>query len=138
GALTTSTVIIGVVTLALTALASVTSGLKLDGGNLAAATLSIIPMGLLIAALGYLFSGWLRTAIDTGLLSSLLTAWFFITFVGPELNWSDTTLRFSAFYYYGTPLVNGLPLGNMLAVLAVAVVALALASARFVRKDIGR
>ncbi|HEX6779472.1 MAG TPA: ABC transporter permease subunit [Ktedonobacterales bacterium] len=138
GALTTSTVIIGVVTLALTALASVASGLKLDGGNLAAATLSIIPMGLLIAALGYLFSGWLRTAIDTGLLSFLLTAWFFITFVGPELNWSDTTLRFSAFYYYGTPLVNGLPLGDMLAVLAVAVVALALASARFVRKDIGR
>ena len=138
GALTTSTVIIGVVTLALTALASVASGLKLDGGNLAAATLSIIPMGLLMAALGYLFSGWLRTAIDTGLLSFLLTAWFFITFVGPELNWSDTTLRFSAFYYYGTPLVNGLPLGDMLAVLAVAVVALALASARFVRKDIGR
>ncbi len=138
GALTTATVIIGVLTLAATALASSASGLALDGGNLAAATLSIIPLGLLMAALGYLFSGWLRTALDTGLLSFLLVIWFFITFIGPGLNWPDATLRLSAFYYYGTPLLHGLPLGDMLGVLAVALVALAIASARFVRKDIGR
>jgi len=138
GALTTATVIIGFLTLAATALASAASGLALDGGNLAAATLSIIPLGLLMAALGYLFSGWLRTAVDTGLLSFLLVIWFFITFIGPGLNWPDTTLRLSAFYYYGTPLLHGLPTGDTLGVLAVAVSALALASARFVRKDIGR
>ncbi len=138
GALTTATVIIGVLTLAATALASAASGLALDGGNLAAATLSIIPLGLLIAALGYLFSGWLRSAIDTGLLSFLLVIWFFITFIGPGLNWPDATLRLSVFYYYGTPLLHGLSLLDMLGVLAVAVVALVLASMRFVRKDIGR
>jgi ABC-2 type transport system permease protein len=138
GALTTATVIIGVMTLVLTTLASVASGLALDWGNLAAASLSIIPMGLLIAALGYLFAGWLRTAIDTGLLSFLLVIWFVITFLGPELDVPNVVLRLSPFYYYGTPLVNGLPVGDMLLVLAVAVVALVLASARFVRKDIGR
>ncbi|MDQ2716220.1 MAG: ABC transporter permease [Chloroflexota bacterium] len=138
GALTTATVIIGVLTLAATALASAATGLKLDGGNLAAASLSLIPLGLLIAALGYLLSGWLRTAIDTGLLSFLLVIWFFISFIGPELNWSDATLRLSAFYYYGTPLLHGLPLLDTLAVLAVAAAALVLASVRFVRKDIGR
>ncbi|MDQ2884884.1 MAG: ABC transporter permease subunit [Chloroflexota bacterium] len=138
GALTTATVIIGVLTLALTALTSAASGLALDGGNLAAATLSIIPLGLLIAALGYLFSGWLRTVVDTGLLSFLLVIWFLITFVGPGLNWPEATLRLSAFYYYGTPLLHGLPTGDTLLVLAVAAVALVLASARFVRKDIGR
>ena len=137
-ALTTATVIIGVLTLAATALASVTTGLQLDGGNLAAATLSIIPLGLLVAAIGYLLSGWLRTALDTGILSFLLVIWFFISFVGPGLNWSDTTLRLSAIYYYGTPLLHGLPLLDTLGVLAVAVAALALASVRFVRKDIGR
>jgi polyether ionophore transport system permease protein len=136
GAVTTSTVIIGVMTLALTALASAVSGLALDGGNLAAASLSIIPMGLLMAAVGYLFSGWLRTAVDTGLLSFLLVIWFFITFVGPELNLPSSLLKFSAFYYYGTPLLHGLPLGDMLIVLAVAVAALVLASIRFARKDI--
>jgi len=137
-ALTTATVIIGVLTLAATALASVATGLQLDGGNLAAATLSIIPLGLLVAAIGYLLSGWLRTAVDTGLLSFLLVIWFFISYIGPELNWPDATLRLSAFYYYGTPLLHGLPLLDTLGVLAVAIVALALASVRFVRKDIGR
>jgi len=137
-ALTTATIIIGVLTLAATAVASAATGLQLDGGNLAAATLSIIPLGLLMAALGYLLSGWLRTAVDTGLLSFLLAIWFFISFVGPDLNWSAAVLRLSAIYYFGTPLVHGLPLMNMLGVLAVGIVALALASVRFVRKDIGR
>ncbi len=137
-ALTTATVIIGVLTLATTAVASAATGVQLDGGNLVAATLSLIPMGLLVAAIGYLLSGWLRTALDTGLLSFLLVIWFFISFVGPELNWPDATLRLSAFYYYGTPLLHGLPLLDTLGVLAVAVAALALASVRFVRKDIGR
>ncbi len=137
-ALTTATVFIGVITLALSALALAVSGLALNGGNLAAASLSIIPLGLLIAALGYLFSGWLRTVIDTGLLSFLLVAWFFITFVGPDLNWPDGVLHLSAFYYYGTPLLHGLPVGDTLGVLIVTVVVLALASVRFVRKDIGR
>ena len=91
-----------------------------------------------MAALGYLLSGWLRTAVDTGILSFLLAIWFFISFIGPELNWSDATLRLSAIYYYGTPLLHGLPLLDTLGVLAVAVGALALASVRFVRKDIGR
>src|SRR5947209_4244607 len=137
-ALTTATVIIGVLTLAVTALASAASGLQLDAGNVAAATLSIIPLGLLVAAIGYLLSGWLRTAVDTGLLSFLLVIWFFISYIGPELNWPDTTLRLSAFYYYGTPLLHGLPFLNTLGILAVGIVALALASVRFVRKDIGR
>jgi len=71
-------------------------------------------------------------------LSFLLVIWFFISYIGPELNWPDATLRLSAFYYYGTPLLHGLPLWDTLGVLAVAMVALALASVRFVRKDIGR
>ncbi len=137
-ALTTATIMIGVLTLAATAVASAATGLQLDAGDMAAATLSIIPLGLLIAAIGYLLSGWLRTALDTGLLSFLLAIWFFITFVGPELNWSNAILRLSAIYYYGTPLLHGLPLLDTLGVLAVALAALALASVRFVRKDIGR
>jgi ABC-2 type transport system permease protein len=138
GALATATVVMGVVTLAATALAAAAGGLTLDGGNLVAATLSIIPMGLLMAALGYLFSGWLSTAVDTGLLSFLLLFWFVITFVGPDLNWPSGILRLSAFYYYGTPLLHGLPVADMLGILAVAAAALVLASARFARKDIAR
>jgi ABC-2 type transport system permease protein len=137
-ALTTATVTISVLTLASSAAAAAATGLKLDGGNMAAAMLGMIPLGLLVAALGYLLSGWLRTAVDTGLLSFLLAAWFFITFIGPGLNWPEAMLRLSAFYYYGTPLLKGLQVGDMFVVLAVGMLALVLASVRFMRKDIGR
>lgn len=136
-ALASATIFIAVVTLLVSAGAAVASGISLDGGNLAAATLGMIPLGLLIAAIGYLASGWLRTAADTGLLSFLLLIWFFISFIGPELNWSDATLRLSPFYYYGTPLLHGLPLTSVLGLLAVAALALAASGFRFARKDIG-
>ncbi len=138
GALATATVFIGVLTLVATALAASSSGIALNGGNLVAATLSMIPLGALVASLGYLLSGWLRTAIDTGILSFLLVAWFFITFVGPELSFPTLALRLSALYYYGTPLLNGLPLVNTLGILVVAIVALVLATVRFAQRDIGR
>jgi ABC-2 type transport system permease protein len=97
----------------------------------------MIPLGLLIAAIGYLASGWLRTAVDTGLLSFLLLIWFFISFIGPELNWPNATLRLSPFYYYGTPLLHGLSLTSVLGVIAVTALALGLGALRFIRKDIG-
>src|SRR2546425_2303122 len=136
-ALGSATVFIGVITLLASAGAAAAAGLTLDVGNLAAATLGMIPLGLLVAAIGYLAAGWLRTAADTGLLSFLLLIWFFISFIGPELNLPNATLRLSPFYYYGTPLLHGLPLASLLGVVAVSAVALSLGALRFVRKDIG-
>jgi len=135
-ALATATVILGVLTLVVAWAAAAIAGVALDTTYLAEATLGMIPLGLLIAAIGYLASGWLRSAADTGLLSFLLAAWFFISFVGPDLRWPDATLRLSALYYYGTPLLHGLQLGNTALVVAVGAVALALATYRFARKDI--
>jgi ABC-2 type transport system permease protein len=136
-ALATATIVISVVTLLASGASAAAAGLKVDEGNLAAAVLGAIPLGLLIAAIGYLASGWLRTAADTGLLSFVLAAWFFLSFIGPELKLPDATLRLSAFYYYGTPLLNGLQPASILGVLAVAAAALALGTMRFARKDIG-
>jgi ABC-2 type transport system permease protein len=135
-ALATATVVIALITLLVSAVAAAASGLSLDAGNLTAATLGMIPLGLLIAAIGYLASGWLRTAADTGLLSFVLAAWFFISFIGPELKLPDATLRLSAFYYYGTPLLHGLQTLSVVEVVAVTVLALGLGALRFVRKDI--
>ena len=136
-ALATATVIVGVATLGAAAVAAAVSGVTLDAANLVEATLGMIPLGLLIAAIGYLVSGWLRTAADTGLISFVLAAWFFISFVGPDLKWPDATLRLSAFYYYGTPLLHGLQLANIAVLVVVGAVALVLGSLRFARKDIG-
>jgi ABC-2 type transport system permease protein len=135
-ALATATIAIGVVTLLATGATSAATGVKLDPANLAAASLGMIPLGLLVAAIGYLASGWLRSAADTGLLSFLLVLWFFISFIGPELQWPDAALRLSALYYYGTPLVHGLQTSSVVGVIAVAAVALALGTLRFSRKDI--
>lgn len=134
-ALATGTVVISLLTLASITISSQANGIALDGGNLAAATLTLIPLALLMAALGYLFSGWVITAVDTGLLSFLLLIWYFINYVGPALKWPDWTQHFSAFYYYGDPLLKGLPVGDMLLVIGVGVVALVLASYRFTQKD---
>jgi ABC-2 type transport system permease protein len=136
-ALATATVAIAVITTVACFAAAAAAGVNLDEGDLAAATLGMIPFGLLIASIGYLASGWLRTAADTGLLSFVLAAWFFISFIGPELKLPDATLRLSAFYYYGTPLLHGLQPASVLGVLAVAAVALVLGTMRFARKDIG-
>ena len=136
-ALGSATIVIGLITLLASAGAAAATGLKLDSGNLAAATLGMIPLGLLIAGIGYLASGWLRTAADTGLLSFLLVIWFVISFIGPELKWPDATLRLSAFYYYGTPLLHGLQLTSVLGVVAVTALALGLGALRFIHKDIG-
>jgi ABC-2 type transport system permease protein len=135
-ALATATVIVGVATLLTSAVAAAIAGVTLDSVNLAEATLGMIPLGLLMAAIGYLAAGWLRTAVETGLISFLLAAWFFVSFIGPDLKWPDATLRLSAFYYYGTPLLHGMQLGNVLVVVAVGAAALLLASLRFARKDI--
>jgi len=135
-ALATATIVISVVTLVAAYAAAASTGLKLDLGNLAAATLGTVPLGLLVAGIGYMAAGWLRTAADTGLLSFILAAWFFISFIGPELKLPDATLRLSAFYYYGTPLLHGLQVTSVLGVIAAAALALGIGAVRFARKDI--
>jgi ABC-2 type transport system permease protein len=135
-ALATATIFIAVITLLASAGAAAASGVTLNMANLVAATLGMIPLGLLIAAIGFMASGWLRTAADTGLLSFLLVLWFFISFIGPELKLPDATLRLSAFYYYGTPLIHGLQVSSVLILVVVTAAALGLATVRFARKDI--
>jgi ABC-2 type transport system permease protein len=136
-ALATATILVGVVTLAAAWIASAVAGVELSSTNLAEATLGMVPLGLLIAAIGYLGSGWLRSAADTGLISFLLAGWFLISFVGPDLKWPEATLRLSPFYYYGTPLLHGVEFANLALVVAAGAVVLALATLRFARKDIG-
>ncbi|MEA2647405.1 MAG: polyether ionophore transport system permease protein [Chloroflexota bacterium] len=136
GALATACVLVALATLAAMTVSAAVAGLTLDLGDLAAATLGMIPLALLVAAIGYLAAGWLRTAADTGLLSFLLAGWFIISFVGPELHWPEATLRLSAFYYYGSPLIHGLEATSVAGLVVVAGLALAAGAWRFTHKDI--
>jgi putative exporter of polyketide antibiotics len=135
-ALATATILIGMATLAVSFLAAQKAGFALDSTKLVEATLGMVPLGLFIAAVGYAAGGWLKTAADTGLLSFLLAAWFFLSFIAPDLKWPEATLRLSPFYYYGTPLLHGLDFANMALLVIAGAAALGLATLRFSRKDI--
>jgi ABC-2 type transport system permease protein len=113
-------------------------GMTLDRSRLAQAAFGMVPVGLVVAAVGYLLSGWLRTAAVTGTLVALLLASFVITLLAPLFRWPDLVLQFSIFEQYGAPLVQGLPVANTLRLLAVTAVALAIATVRFARKDVAR
>jgi ABC-2 type transport system permease protein len=134
-AVATASVVISLATLGAILAVAGLAGTPLDAGNITAATLELIPMALFVTALGYLGAGWLPSAVDAGLLSFVLAAWVFITFLGPDLKLPEGALKLSALYYYGTPVIHGFEAG-ILVVVAIGVLALALATMRFARKDI--
>lgn len=72
----------------------------------------------------------LDAALVTGLLSTLLAASFFISFVGPTFSWSDWALRPSVLYYYA------LPAWSAVGVLTATAIALAIASIRLTGRDL--
>jgi ABC-2 type transport system permease protein len=125
------------------ALTAARIGMTLDASRLAQAAFGMVPVGLVVAAVGYLLSGWLRTVAVTGILIGLLLASFLLAFLGPLLAFlgpifhvPKILLRVSIFEAYGAPLVDGLRPANTLGLLAVAAIALAIATVRFARKDI--
>jgi ABC-2 type transport system permease protein len=137
-ALTTALLLLAGLLLAAVAGAAAASGLAVDGGRLVEAVLGMVPLALVVAAVGYLLSGWLRTAAMTGVLSTLLVASYAVTFLAALVELPSAVLQLSIFEQYGTPLVSGLRMPNTLGILAVTVAALALATIRFARKDIAR
>jgi ABC-2 type transport system permease protein len=113
-------------------------GMTLDRGRLAEASFGMVPVGLVVAAVGYLLAGWLRAGSVTGILIALLAGSFIVTLLGPFFNWPTLVREFSVFEQYGTPLVSGLRLAGMVRLLVVAGAALAVAVVRFARKDLAQ
>lgn len=138
GAFVTSLLIIAAVLLGATLVAAASQGLALDLGHVVEAVVGILPIALVIASLGYLFAGWVRASAVTGILGAVLAISFAVELLSGLLSWPDWTLRLSLFTLYGAPLIKGIDWANMLGLLAVAAVALVIATWRFGRKDVGR
>ena len=119
-----------------TALGSTTVGMQLDMQRLAGAAFGMIPVGLVVASMGYLLAGWLRTRAVTGILIAFVLASFVLTLLVPLFRWPPALLQLSIFEQYGAPLVDGLQRGRALGLLAVATATLAAAVVRFERKDL--
>jgi ABC-2 type transport system permease protein len=124
--------------LAGTTLASTLVGMPLDKGRVAAAAFGMIPIALIVASIGYLLAGWLRAHAVTGILTGLILASFALTLLAPLFSWPKALLQLSIFDQYGTPLVDGLRGGRVIAQLGVAAAVLLAAVIRFDRKDLTR
>jgi ABC-2 type transport system permease protein len=135
-AFVTSLVIIAAALLLAVLLAAAQQQLPIDGRHVLAAVVGILPIALVVASVGYLLAGWLRSAAVVGILGVVLAASFLIELVGAIFNWPDWVVQLSIFERYGTPFTKGLDWTNVVALLAVAVGALALAIWRFSQKDI--
>jgi ABC-2 type transport system permease protein len=121
-----------------TALGAFTVDLRLELGRVAQAAFGMVPVGLVVLAAGYLLSGWLRTRTVTGTLIAFVVASFVVSLLARLFHWPEVVLQLSIFEQYGSPLIDGLRPPRMLGLITVAGAALALATARFVHKDLVR
>jgi polyether ionophore transport system permease protein len=121
-----------------TALASTAVGMQLDTKRVAGAAFGMVPVGLVVASIGYLLAGWLRTRVMTGIVMAFVLASFVLTLLAPVFHWPRALLQLSIFEQYGAPLVDGLKRASVLEQLAVVTVLLAAAVVRFERKDLIR
>ena len=132
----TSLLVIAVALLLAVVLAGIQQNLPLDGAKAVAAVAGMLPIALVVASVGYLLSGWLRSGAVTGVLGALLALSFLDELVGAIFKWPDWVVQLSLFERYGTPFTKGLDWTNAVALLAVAAGALAIAIWRFSQKDI--
>jgi ABC-2 type transport system permease protein len=121
-----------------TTIAAVAVSMELNIRRVAEACFGMVPVGLVVGAIGYLLSGWLRPRAMTGILSALVLASFVLTLLAPLFHWPRALVQLSIFEHYGTPLVDGLNGGRVLGQLGVATATLAAAVVRFERKDLTR
>jgi ABC-2 type transport system permease protein len=119
-------------------LAENVSGLALDTGRLAEATLGALPWGVVVLAVGYLLATWLRRGLLVSVLSFALAISYGIQLVAPAAGWPDGVQKISLFWYFGSPILSGLDWKAVIGISASALVCIALATWSFAVKDIGR
>jgi ABC-2 type transport system permease protein len=111
----------------------------LDMGQVAGALLAAVPIGLVVAAFGYLVATWLkRPGAAMPITIAVVVTMFFVQLFGPVFQLPETVLNLSIFHLYGTPMTTGVQWGAALALVGVA---LALAAGSLVglqRRDIAK
>ena len=130
--------IVAGVIFASTGLTAWAAGFALDRVRLGEAVIGMLPVGMVVAAVGYLLAGWLHSNSVTGILTGFLLTSFLITLLGALFQWPAPVMQLSIFEHYGTPLVTGLQPVRVAGLLAVAAAVLTGATVRFATKDLVR
>ena len=137
-ALTIGLLIVAGAIFASTGLTAWATGFALNRVRLAEAAVGMVPIGMVVAAAGYLLSGWLHSKSVTGVLTGLLLTSFVVSLLGPLFQWPTSLMQLSIFEQYGMPLATGLQPARVAGLLAVAAAVVTAASVRFSRKDLVR
>jgi ABC-2 type transport system permease protein len=137
-ALTIGLVIVAGVIFASTGLTAWAAGFALDRLRLAEAAIGMAPVGMVVAAMGYLLAGWLHSKSVTGILTGWLLTSFVVTLLGPLFQWPASAMQLSIVEQYGTPLVTGLEPVRVAGLFVVVVVVMTAATVRFATKDLVR
>ncbi|PZS04484.1 MAG: hypothetical protein DLM69_01850 [Candidatus Chloroheliales bacterium] len=122
------------------ALTGAAASVSYDAGKMWSALLSLLPLSLLVVAVGYAIAAWLkRPGAAVAIVSVYVAAAFLLsTFLNPIFNLPGYVNSLSVFYQYGTPAQSGLDVGSVVGLSGAALVLLALAIFGFQRRDVAK
>lgn len=117
-------------------IASHAESIDLDRGHLIAASLLLVPVAMVFAAVGAVLASLLPRA-TLGLLFAFAFASYFIVQLGPLFHWPDWTQNLSVFHLYGQPLRSGVDGFGLAVMVLVATVGLVASALMMERRDVG-
>ena len=111
-------------------------GVSLDAGGVVMSSALLVPLGLVFAAAGGVLTALLPRG-TVAALSGVAVASYLLFTLGPLFKLPAWALDFSVFQLYGTPLVEGLFVTGLVALLAAAAAGAAASLAAFQRREVG-
>ncbi len=139
GAMVVLLIVLGTAIFAGTALGAALIGMDLSMGNLIAASLSGVLLGLVFGTIALAVgSATGRRGLALGVASGAALITFLIQTLAPFVDWLEPAHPFTPFYYYAEnqPLANGLHWGHAGVLAGLIVLFVALAVITFRRRDI--
>lgn len=111
--------------------------IDLHAGDLAVASVALLPFVLSFAAVGAVLASVVPRA-TVGILATLAFLSYLVTELGPLMKWPDWVLKLSVFSLYGTPLTSGVYWTGMWILLAVVILGFGVAAVLMQRREVGR
>ena len=127
---------LAVVNLAAVLLGTALFGVTLNHGDLVVAAVLLIPVGLVFAALGGVLSATAPRATVFALAGLAMVSYLLFT-LGPVFRWPSWVLDFSVFQLYGTPLVEGVFVTGLIALLGATAAGLTASLVTFRHREVG-
>lgn len=114
------------------------NNLDISQDKIIAASVSLLPMALIIAGLTYVLAGRLRYLAVISIVSLYMLCAYMLEFLKALFDLPDWVMNLSIFHLYGTPIIQGMNWGPFLWMLGVALLLLLLGLVQFRFVDIER